>query len=55
MVASVAIAAFGNAGVTLTGVGDPETLNASVVSASLFDVLAVRPLVGRPLSPFATR
>ena len=46
-----AIAAFGNGGVTLTDAGDPEPLNASIVTASLFQVLAVRPLVGRPLLP----
>jgi ABC-type antimicrobial peptide transport system permease subunit len=46
-----AIAAFGNAGLTLTGDGDPDLLNGSVVTPSLFDVLAVSPIVGRTLRP----
>lgn len=46
-----AIAAFGSAGLTLTGDGDPDLLNGSVVTASLFDVLRISPIVGRTLRP----
>ena len=46
-----AIAAFGNTGLTLTGEGDPDLLNGSIVTASLFDVLRISPVVGRTLRP----
>jgi putative ABC transport system permease protein len=46
-----AIAAFGNGSLTLTDAGDPEPLTASLVTASLFNVLAVQPIIGRPLLP----
>jgi putative ABC transport system permease protein len=46
-----AIGAFGSAGLTLTDGSDPERLGGSVVTASLFSVLAVRPIVGRTLHP----
>ena len=46
-----AIGAFQNAGLTLTDAGDPALLNASVVTASFFDVLGLRPIVGRTLQP----
>src|SRR4029453_7651382 len=46
-----AIAAFGSAGLTLTGDGDPDLLNGSVVTASLFDVLRISAIVGRTLRP----
>jgi putative ABC transport system permease protein len=46
-----AIGAFGSAGVTLTDSGDPEMLRGSVVTASLFSVLGVRPILGRTLQP----
>ena len=46
-----AIAAFGNGALTLTDAGDPEPLNASIVTASLFNVLALQPVIGRPLLP----
>ena len=46
-----AIAAFGSSGVTATDDRDPELLSASLVTASLFRVLQVAPIVGRPLRP----
>jgi predicted permease len=46
-----AIAAFGSIGRTLTGDGEPELLGGTVVTASLFHVLGVPPIVGRPLQP----
>ena len=42
-----ALAAFNSTGMTLTGDGDPELLGGSEVSASLFNVLRVPPLIGR--------
>src|SRR5690554_4553068 len=36
---------------TLTGAGEPTDLNVSVVSANFFDVLGVRPQLGRAFSP----
>jgi putative ABC transport system permease protein len=46
-----AIGAFGSAGLTLTDGGDSEMLRGSVVTASLFSVLGVRPILGRTLQP----
>ena len=46
-----AIGAFRNGGLTLTDAGDPELLNANFVTASLFNVLGVRPIMGRTLQP----
>ena len=46
-----AIAAFGSTGATLTDGLEPEVLSGSLVTASLFDVLRVRPLLGRGLGP----
>lgn len=46
-----AIAAFRNDSLTLTDDGDPELLGASLVTTSLFDVLGVRPIMGRTLQP----
>lgn len=46
-----AIAAFGSTAATLTDGGDPETLGGSFVTASLFRVLRVSPIVGRALQP----
>ncbi len=37
--------------VDLTGAGDPERLTGAMVSASFFDVLGVRPVIGQALSP----
>ena len=44
-----AIGAFTGTGATLTGAGEPDVLGASLVTASLFRVLQVAPLAGRPL------
>ena len=46
-----AIAAFGSTAATLADDGDPELLGGSFVTASLFDVLRVPPIVGRTLRP----
>jgi putative ABC transport system permease protein len=46
-----AIAAFGSTALTLTDNGDPELLGGSLVTASLFQVLRVPPIVGRTLQP----
>jgi MacB-like periplasmic core domain len=46
-----AIAAFGSTGATLTGDGDPELVGGSFVTASVFRVLRVAPIVGRTLQP----
>jgi predicted permease len=46
-----ALAAFGSIGLTLTGNGDPELVGGSAVTASLFEVLRVTPIVGRTLQP----
>ena len=45
------IAAFRSTTRTLTGQGDPELLNGSLVTASLFRVMRVPPIAGRPLRP----
>ena len=42
-----AMAAFGAAGFSLTGQGEPEQLLGAHVSASYFSVLGIRPLLGR--------
>jgi hypothetical protein len=46
-----AIGAFGSTGLTLTDAGDPDLLRGSLVTASLFRVLRVPPIVGRTLQP----
>ncbi len=43
----VDVAAFGGAPFTLTGDGEPERLRGARVTASFFDVLGARPLLGR--------
>jgi putative ABC transport system permease protein len=43
------VAAFGSAGMTLTGVDEPERLQAGLVVGDLFGVLGVRPMVGRAI------
>ncbi|MGH9374029.1 MAG: ABC transporter permease, partial [Vicinamibacterales bacterium] len=45
-----ALAAFNGRDFTLTGHGDSERILGSAVTASLFKVLGVAPIVGRPLS-----
>jgi len=45
-----ALAAFGGAGFTLTDAGDPERLPGSLITASMFRVLGLPPLAGRPLT-----
>lgn len=46
-----ALGAFGSTAVTLTDGRDPEVLSGSVVTASLFSVLRVSPILGRGLQP----
>ena len=43
--------AFHASDITLTGAGDPEQIPGAVVTAGLFSVLGVRPIVGRLLLP----
>jgi putative ABC transport system permease protein len=45
------IAAFDYASFNLTGGGEPERIQGAVVSASLFPLLGVKPLLGRTLRP----
>jgi putative ABC transport system permease protein len=45
-----AVAAFNGRDFTITGHGDPERVLGSAITASLFRVLGVAPIVGRPLS-----
>jgi predicted permease len=44
------LAAFNGRDFTVTGHGDPERILGSAITASLFKVLGVAPIVGRPLS-----
>lgn len=44
------LAAFVGRAFTVTGHGDPERIPGSAVTASLFEVLGVQPIAGRPLS-----
>jgi putative ABC transport system permease protein len=46
-----AIGAFQSVGVTLTDDGDPDLLRGSLVTASLFQVLGVKPIIGQTLQP----
>jgi predicted permease len=41
------MAAFGSAGFTLTGAGEPERVDGAAVSAAYFNVLGIRPELGR--------
>src|SRR5437763_441235 len=45
------MAAFSERSFNLTGVGEPERLEGRRVSANLFDLLGVRPILGRNLVP----
>lgn len=45
------MAAFAERSFNLTGVGEPERLDGRRVSANLFDLLGVRPIVGRTFLP----
>ena len=45
-----ALAAFNGRDFTLTEHGDPERILGSAVTASLFEVLGIAPIVGRPLT-----
>ena len=45
------LAIYGETEVTLTGSGDPQKLKASPVSAGFFEVLGVKPILGRPFRP----
>jgi len=45
------LAGFINTGVTLTGFGDAQNIPAQVVSANYFDVLGVKPVMGRTFRP----
>jgi len=45
------IASYRDDRLTLTGIGEPQMLEAAVVSAEFFRVLGVRPLLGRDLQP----
>src|SRR5262249_9253865 len=42
------VAAYDRSTSTLTGSGEPLHIDAAIVSANLFDVLRVQPLLGRP-------
>ena len=44
------LAAFNGRDFTLTDHGDPERIFGSAVTASLFDVLGIAPIIGRPLT-----
>lgn len=46
----VDIAAYRNSGYSLYGRGEPERLHGEMISANFFDVLGVKPLVGRTFS-----
>ena len=50
-----ALAAFNGRDFTVTEHGDPERILGSAITASLFRVLGVAPIVGRPLGPEGTR
>lgn len=45
-----ALAAFSGRDFILTEQGDPERISGSAVTASMFEVLGIAPIVGRPLS-----
>jgi putative ABC transport system permease protein len=45
------VVAFGGSTMTLTGDGDPEQLNGTGVSAGYFEVVGIKPLLGRTFLP----
>src|SRR5206468_983539 len=45
------LAAFGNASYTVTGEREPERARGVAVTANLFDVLGVAPVLGRAFTP----
>ena len=45
------LAGFINTGLTLNGVGDPQNIPGQLVTANYFDVLGVRPAMGRGFRP----
>jgi predicted permease len=45
------VAAHQNDGMVLTGTGEPEELSVGMASANLFDLLGVRPILGRTFAP----
>src|SRR5262245_55925179 len=49
------MAAYSNRRVNLTGSGSPERVNGVAVTAEVFDVLATRPVLGRPFNEGDTR
>ena len=46
-----AMAAFRNGDAKLTGAGEPENLSGRMVSAGFFEMLGVKPILGRTFSP----
>ena len=45
------LGAFGDMSMNLTGEGEPERLEGQVVTANVFDLLAVQPVLGRTFAP----
>ena len=45
------VGAFGDASMNLTGVGEPEQLDARLVTANVFALLGVKPALGRTFAP----
>ena len=45
------MAAFGNASVNLTGGGEPEKIPSQIATTNLFNILGVKPILGRTFAP----
>jgi putative ABC transport system permease protein len=45
------VAAYVNESLSMTGMGDPEQLNAALVAPNFFDVLQTQPMLGRAFEP----